>query len=80
MNQDDRELRNDEQRWKALVERALPPVPADSEPKCDLWPVVLARIHAEPVTSHWFDWALLSALIVLVAICPTSIPVFLYYL
>ncbi|HVU47536.1 MAG TPA: hypothetical protein VHD85_15495 [Terracidiphilus sp.] len=80
MNPHDQEQRNDEERWKALLQQALPPVSADSEPSRDLWPAMLARLHAVPLMSHWFDWALLAALIALVAIFPASISVLLYYL
>jgi hypothetical protein len=80
MNPHDQEQRNDEERWKALLQQALPPVSTDSEPGRDLWPAMLARLHDVPVMPRWFDWALLAALIALVAIFPASISVFLYYL
>jgi hypothetical protein len=75
---------HDEDRIKQLLQQALPPVDARSEPARDLWPAVLRRLDAQPVPSRfcqpWLDWALLAGLVVLAAAFPASIPVFLYYL
>jgi len=71
---------------KQLLRQALPPVETDAEPARDLWPAVLRRLDAEPARAagslrqNWFDWALLTGLIVFAAAFPATIPVFLYYL
>jgi len=70
----------DEDRLKKLLQQALPPVEADPEPGRDLWPAILKRLDAQSAPAPWFDWALLAALVALVACFPASIPVFLYYL
>ena len=67
-----------------LLQSAMPPVGADSEPDRDLWPVMLRRIDeqsARVVASvPWFDWALAGGLVAFAAIAPRTIPVILYYL
>ncbi len=72
---------------KKLLHEALPPVKDDAEPGRDLWPDVLRRLVADTASSGWawlngawFDGALLAGLVGLVAIFPSAIPVFLYYL
>jgi hypothetical protein len=76
---------HDKNRLKKLLQQALPPVNSDAGPARDLWPYVLRRIDARttaPALNRWawFDGALLAGLVVLVAIFPAAIPVFLYYL
>ena len=80
MNREKREMDHSEERWRALLQMALPPVAEDFTPEQDLWPKVLRRLSMTPVAAHWLDLALLAALIVLAVIFPVSIPVFLYYL
>jgi hypothetical protein len=72
-----------EDRLKKLLQQALPPV--ELEPGRDLWPAVLRRLDAKVAAPAspgwaWFDGALLAGLVGLVAIFPTAIPIFLYYL
>jgi hypothetical protein len=72
-------------RMKKLLHEALPPVAGDAGPGRDLWPEVLRRLDARvsaPASPGWvwFDGALLAGLVGLVAIFPTAIPVFLYYM
>jgi hypothetical protein len=69
---------NDQERMKTLLRQALPPV--EGEPGCDLWPAVLGRLDARPVSPPWFDWALMGGLVALGAFFPAAIPMFLYYL
>jgi hypothetical protein len=80
---------HDEERMKNLLRQALPPVEGDAGPGRDLWPDVLRRLDANSVVPAtlsgargwaWFDGALLAGLVGLVAIFPSAIPVFLYYL
>lgn len=77
----------DRDRVKKLLRQALPPMKDDEGPGRDLWPDVLRRLDAETASTGWawlngawFDGALLAGLVGLVAIFPTAIPVFLYYL
>jgi hypothetical protein len=77
-------------RMKKLLQQAVPPVKSDAGPGRDLWPDVLRRMDRGPAApafsgwtwfnNAWFDGALLAGLVVLVAIFPAAIPVFLYYL
>lgn len=76
-----------EDRIEQLLRQALPPVGADAEPARDLWPALLRRLdtHAAPsraisFSMPWFDWALISGLVVFAVSFPATIPVFLYYL
>lgn len=63
-----------------LLRRAMPPVAQEAEPRLDLWPAMLSRLHAAPRTVPWFDWALAGGLIAVAAVFPVSIPLLLYYL
>ena len=77
--------KNEQYRMKKLLQQALPPVEADSEPRSDLWPAVLRRLDAQPASLAspawvWFDGALAAGLVALIAFSPASIPVILYYL
>ena len=75
---------------KKLLHEALPPVKNDAGPERDLWPDVLRRMDARATAQAmtgwtwfngvWFDGALLAGLVGLIAIFPTAIPLFLYYL
>ena len=69
-----------EERMKKLLQQALPPVEGEPEQGRDLWAAVLKRLDAKPAPAPWFDWALLAALVALIACFPASIPLFLYYL
>jgi hypothetical protein len=75
---------NEENRMKALLQQAIPPVEADAEPARDLWPAVLHRLEGRPTLrpSRWvlLDCALLAGLVAMAAIFPAAIPVLLYYL
>jgi hypothetical protein len=70
---------NDE-RLKKLLRSAMPPMAREAEPALDLWPTVRGQLHATPRGVPWFDWALVGGLVVLAAVFPASIPLFLYYL
>ena len=78
---------HDQDSMKKLLQQALPPVKADTEPPRDLWPAMLRRLDqdtAAPVQSGfnwaWFDGALAAGLAILVASFPAAIPLLLYYL
>jgi hypothetical protein len=72
--------KQEEDRMKQLLQRALPAVEAQPDPVRDLWPAVLKRMDEKAGTPPWFDWALLGGLVGLAAFFPTAIPVILYYL
>ena len=80
MNTQDHDRNREQERMKIRLQQALPRVPPDAEPARDLWPAVLGRLDAAPAAPPWFDWALLAALVALLALFPVSIPVILYYL
>jgi hypothetical protein len=48
--------------------------------KRDLWPAMLHRLDQHAVAVPWFDWALLAAVVVCLALFPRAIPVLLYHL
>ena len=74
----------EQDRIARLLRQSLPPVEESAEPARDLWPAVLRRLRAEaapdPRAVPWFDWALLSGVVVFAAVSPAWIPVILYYL
>ena len=83
----DQDRNHEKERLKALLKQAIPSVPPDAESGRDLWPAVLKRVDAAPGLARsmgrsipWFDWALIAGLVVFAALCPATIPVFLYYL
>jgi hypothetical protein len=71
--------RTEEDRIRKLLQKSMPPIEAELEPRRDLWPAVLKRLNEKQAAPPWFDWALLAGLVGLVAFFPTAIPVFLYY-
>jgi len=70
------------ERMQRLLRQALPPT--SNHPRAalqrDLWPAMRQRIEQGSFTVPWFDWALLAALVVWVALFPRAIPVLLYHL
>ena len=71
---------HEEERLKAMLREALPPVEGEPEAGRDLWAAVLKRLDEKPAMPPWFDWALLGGLVGLAAFFPSAIPMFLYYL
>lgn len=69
----------EEEQIKQLLQGALPRMEGE-EPARDLWPAMLRRIEARPVTTPWFDAALAGGLAALALCFPMAIPVILYYL
>ncbi|HUB29763.1 MAG TPA: hypothetical protein VL967_08700 [Terracidiphilus sp.] len=69
---------HDEDRIRQLLKQTLAPAP-DTGPSRDLWPSILRRLDARP-SPPWFDWALAAGLALFIALFPTAIPLFLYYL
>jgi hypothetical protein len=46
----------------------------------DLWPAMRNRLEQNSTTVPWFDWALIAALVLCLALFPRAIPVLLYHL
>jgi len=78
MTTDDQE----HERMQRLLKQALPPT--SNHPRAalqrDLWPAMRQRLEQRAIAVPWFDWALLAALVVCVALFPRAIPVLLYHL
>jgi hypothetical protein len=68
-----------EDRLRRALRVALPPM-ADGEPARDLWPRVRQRLAAPPAAASRFDWALLAALLIWLAVFPDSLLALLYHL
>jgi hypothetical protein len=73
---------HDHERIEHLLRQSLPAT--DAQPRAelqrDLWPAMLRRLEQRSFAVPWFDWALLAALVVCVAVFPGAIPVLLYHL
>lgn len=69
---------NDEQFGK-FIRDAIGPVQAD-EPSVDLWPRMLRKLDGKRIRFSWFDWVLVSVLLLLCLIVPEAIPGLLYNL
>jgi len=70
------------ERIQHLLKQALPPTGAQPRATLqrDLWPAMRQRLEQGLITVPWFDWALLAAVVVWVALFPRAIPVLLYHL
>jgi hypothetical protein len=75
-------MTTDDERMERLLKQSL--LPTSTQPGAtlqrDLWPVMLERLDEASVALPWFDWALLAAVVVWLAIFPRAIPVLLYHL
>jgi hypothetical protein len=73
---------HDEEHIRRLLKQSLPSI--STEPSAalerDLWPAMLRRLEQDSVAVPWFDWALLAAVVVWLALFPSAIPVLLYHL
>lgn len=65
-------------RIRDLLKQSLKP--ATQELPRDLWPQMLRRLEERSTAVPWFDWALLAALLLWLALAPRTIPVLLYHL
>jgi hypothetical protein len=74
MNPDDHE----EQEIRAALRSAFPA--SETELRCDLWPVLLQRLDAQPVKVPWYDWALAAAVSLSVFVFPKLVLFFAYQL
>ena len=70
------------ERIQQLLKQALPPTSTQSRATLqrDLWPAMRQRMEQGLIVVPWFDWALLAAVVVWVALFPRAIPVLLYHL
>jgi hypothetical protein len=73
---------HDHERIEHLLKQALPAT--STKPRAtlqrDLWPALRQRLEQGAGVVPWFDWALLAALVLCVALFPRAIPVLLYHL
>ena len=73
---------HDHERIEHLLKQALPA--SSNHPRAtlqrDLWPALRQRLEQNSTAVPWFDWALLAALVVWVALFPRAIPILLYHL
>jgi len=72
----------EQERIQSLLKQALPPTGAQPRASLqrDLWPAMRRRLDQHSLAVPWFDWAVLAALVVCVALFPRAIPVLLYHL
>ena len=72
----------EQERLEQLLRKCLPPTALRKEagPKRDLWPEVLRRLDERTPALSLLDWALLAAVLALLASAPAVIPMFLYQL
>jgi hypothetical protein len=74
--------RNQHEPIERLLKQSLPPTgnqPGAELPR-DLWPAMLQRLGEHSFAVPWFDWGLLAALVVWIALFPRAILVLLYHL
>ena len=68
----------DQEKIQQLLKSAFPHI--EAEPRRDLWPLMLRKLHERPVAVPWYDWGLAVALVALLALFPKFIPLLLYHL
>lgn len=75
-------MKNDEQRIAEWLKQSLAPVGSTDQAglRRDLWPAMLRRLEQRAPAVPWFDWALLAAVVVWLALFPRVLPMFLYHL
>ncbi|HEY6338150.1 MAG TPA: hypothetical protein VIW68_06630 [Candidatus Sulfotelmatobacter sp.] len=71
-----------DERMEQLLKQSLRPTITHpgTTPQRDLWPAMLHRLDQTSNRIPWFDWALLAAVVMWLAIFPRAIPVLLYHL
>jgi hypothetical protein len=74
--------RPEQERIEQLLKQSLSPT--SSQPRAtldrDLWPAMRHRLEQSSAAVPWFDWALIAALVLCLALFPRAIPVLLYHL
>jgi hypothetical protein len=73
---------HDHERIERLLKQSLSPTCTLPRAvlKRDLWPAMRRRLEQDSVAVPWFDWALLAAVVVCLALFPRAIPLLLYHL
>jgi hypothetical protein len=75
-------MTTDNDRMEYLLKQSV--LPTSTQPRAtlqrDLWPAMLDRLDESSAAPPWFDWALLAAVVVWLAIFPRAIPLLLYHL
>ena len=78
MTRDDQE----HEHMQRLLKQALPPT--TNHPRAtlqrDLWPAMRQHLEQRSLAVPWFDWVLVAALVVSLALFPRAIPILLYHL
>jgi hypothetical protein len=69
---------NSDERIRELLKQSVGRT--DAELGRDLWPQMLHRLEEGPAAVPWFDWALLAAVALCLALVPNTIPLLLYHL
>ena len=71
-----------DERMEHLLKQSLSPTSTQTGGilQRDLWPAMLDRLGKASAALPWFDWALVAAVVVWLAIFPRAIPVLLYHL
>ena len=75
-------MEHEQERMQQLLRQTMQPIAGQDrgELRRDLWPGMLKRLEAQPAKVPWFDWALLAAVVMWLALSPRAIPLLLYYL
>lgn len=72
-------MKTPDEAMQTLLRRTLPKTADAAAPHRDLWPLLQARLEQQSAPP-WLDWALGAAVLLAFALCPTALPVLLYYL
>lgn len=72
----------EQHRIEHLLKQSLSPTSTPTRVTLDrdLWPAMRNRLERNSVAVPWFDWALIAALVLCLALFPRAIPVLLYHL
>lgn len=63
-----------DERLRAILRSALPPITEQNEPRQDLWPRMLRRFDDRPVRWTWLDYALVGVVLAGFIVRPEIIP------
>ena len=69
---------HDDRQIREALRQSFPP--ANTELHRDLWPAVLRKLDARPVSVPWYDWALIGLSTSVFLFFPQLILVFAYHL
>lgn len=71
--------RFDDEQFSNLIREAVEPM-GDHELSTDLWPRTLRKLDETRPRFSWFDWVLVSLLVLVCLLVPGAIPGLLYNL